>query len=326
MEMAFERTVRTIGLSHGRAIRFLAESINESVRVAKSSGIDAANAVARRSDGTKFDSIDSSDVEVSISFRISDPSDLGTFRSTNNFQIELGIRGNSLVDSSRSGLPSVAEILLHEQIGWAISSLGHFADYAYKVTSAVDTFELRTALFVVLLDGEGNPQLAPEDFRWDRLITRGRSARPLKLPPARENQSLRERIISRGDTVPVDGSVGVGANTDDQIWVQQVFTRVITSATRSPDAQDFHIKFTRVSIIEEVQIEFVYSMYDRGARERRNHGLRVNGPSLRKKLVEDSGNGRPEFAAEIVLRSLSPMTNSYYRAPVVDGISWVSMP
>ncbi|RKM70871.1 hypothetical protein COO55_01540 [Rhodococcus opacus] len=275
------------------------------------------------SHGAQGPSTELDNVYVSAGIAVGDVTHLGTFdRTVDTRLITVAINARS------PGVPGTdhprgrqVNIPLREQIGWVRAVLGNWADYAYRVVTDMGQFRVRPAFFVVLVDVEGAPRLAPSDFDWLAVSSGGRRAYPEKLFPA--DQALLEYLRKNGDLVPAE-LVSHPQAQPPAVWAQKFVSSLTESFAdhlgRMGEDRWFTIDEIRLTGESSVIVQYTWHLVEGD----RRFGFDIDLEGLRAHHQERFDDPRAQTAAYRI--GGTPFDQPVFRSPtVVDGVTWVRM-
>ena len=150
-----------------------------------------------RSHSISAPSIELDGVTVHVSMLVIDPSYWGTFDRTVGTRMVRIIHARSTTDAEHGGPPPPVRLPLREQIGWVRAALGQAFDYTYRLMNERTLLRIRSAFFLVFLDGT-HGRLAPSDLDWAQVCG-GRRAYAEKLVP--DDRALLNRMVRDGDVL-----------------------------------------------------------------------------------------------------------------------------
>ncbi|MGW4477170.1 hypothetical protein [Rhodococcus triatomae] len=264
-------------------------------------------------------SIELDDVTVTISAWYTDPSYLGTLdRTAGTRLIQLAINARPNDPWINGGPPPPVELPHREQIAWARVVLGGLADYAYRILTDMGMLRDRPGFFIVLVDRNGMPRLAPSDFAW-RLVSGARRAYPEKLVP--EDPDLLRYLRQNGDLINVD-RVAHPQASPPAVWAQEFVSHLTATIAdelgRLGNSPWF--TFEEIRLIGDNQVIVRYTWHL--AEGDKKYGFDIDLPGVRANSLEAFDDPRAITAARSV--GATPFNQPVFREPeVIDGVSWV---
>ncbi|MGW4482120.1 hypothetical protein [Rhodococcus triatomae] len=265
-------------------------------------------------------SIELDDVTVTISAWYTDPSYLGTFdRTAGTMLIQIAINARPNDPWIDGGPPPPVELPHREQIAWVRVVLGGLADYAYRIVTDMGMLRDRPAFFLVLVDREGSPRLAPSDFAWRLAGSGGRRAYPEKLVP--EDPDLLRYLRRNGDLIDVD-RVAHPQASPPEVWAQEFVSHLCATIAdelgRLGNSRSFTFEEIRLVGDNQVIVRYIWHLVEGD----KKYGFDIDLPGIRTRGLEAFDDPRAITAARTV--GSKPFRQPVFQKPeVIDGVSWV---
>ncbi|QDP08288.1 hypothetical protein FNU77_00370 (plasmid) [Prescottella equi] len=266
-------------------------------------------------------SVELDDVTVSVGTSWEDPSFLGTFDRTADTQlirVVIGARLDTAIASDHS-LPPAVELSRREEIAWLGVVLGGRADYAYRIVTDMSVFHVRPGWFIVLVDRDGTPRLAPSDFDWVLASYGGRHAYREKVVP--EDPDLLRDLRRSGDLVPVE-QVPHPQAAPPVVWAQQFvshLTATIADQLGRMGESDW-FTFDEISLYGTNRVVVRYTWHLVAGDKA--YGFDIDLEGLRERRLRLFDDPRASAAAWRV--GVTPFSQPVWRDPqVVDGVTWI---
>lgn len=137
-------------------------------------------------------SVESSDITVSASLHSADMTHLGSFHLKDGI-VQVSVIVNAYSDTAATRRTRISPA---EEEAWARAVLGgKYSDYAYRVNIVRGALRPWFQPFVVFVDRDSTPQLAPSDFDWNKAW--GFSSAQ-KLAPRLSNYDLVQDLLRYG--------------------------------------------------------------------------------------------------------------------------------
>lgn len=260
---------------------------------------------------------------VWLSVRDDDPSFLGTFDRTSDTRL-ITVTLMTMLDTSPGhdgGSSRQIDIPYDEQIHWVRAVLGELTDYAYKVVSDSGRYRVRPAVFVVLVQGDGRPALAPSDFEW-LLVVGGRRAYPEKVIP-RDPELLRY-LRYNGDLVAASSILHPDAAAP-AVWAQQ-FVSALTSAMadelgRLGNDRWFTVEEVSLRGVDRVVVRYIWHMVAGD----KYYGFDIDLAGVREQRLSALDDPRASTAG--FRFGALPFGQPIFQSErVVDGRHWIDFP
>lgn len=264
-------------------------------------------------------SVELDEAIVLISASYSDPAYLGTFdRTAGVSMIQVGIIARPDDPWINGGPPPPVELPLREQIAWLRVVLGDLADYAYRIVTDVGTLRDRPGSFIVLVDRDGSPQLAPSDFAW-RLVGGGRRAYPEKVVPA--DRDLLRHLRRNGDLINVD-RVAHPQASPPAVWAQEFVSHLTATIADELGRLGNSPRFTfeEIRLIGDSRAIVRYTWHP--VEGDKKYGFDIDLAGVRAHHLEAFDDPRAITAARGV--AVTPFRQPVFKKPdVIDGVTWV---
>lgn len=266
-------------------------------------------------------SVEYDDVTVSVGISWDDPSFLGTFDRTADTRLVRVVVGARLdtTPTSDHSLPSAAELSRREEIAWLRAVLGGLADYAYRIVTDMGVLRVRPGWFIVLVDRDGTPRLAPSDFKWILASAGGRHAYREKVAP--EDPDLLRDLRRNGDLVPVE-QVPHPQAASPEVWAQQFvshLTATIADQLGRMGESDW-FTFDEISLhgTNRVVVRYTWHLVAGD----KAYGFDIDLAGLREQRLRLFDDPRASAAAWRV--GAAPFSQPVWRdPPVIDGVTWI---
>lgn len=264
-------------------------------------------------------SVELDDAIVLISASYSDPAYLGTFdRTLGTSMIQVGISARPDDPWINGAPPPPLELPFREQIAWLRAVLGDLADYAYRIVTDKSTLRDRPGSFIVLVGGDGSPQLAPSDFAW-RTVGGGRYAYPEKVVP--EDPDLLRHLQRNGDLINVD-RVARPQASPPAVWAQEFVSHLTATIAdelgRLENSRWFTFEEVRLIGDSRVIVRYIWHLVDGD----KLYGFAIDLAGVRAHRLEAFDDPRAITAARSV--GAMPFRQPVFRNPeVIDEVTWV---
>lgn len=146
--------------------------------------------------------VDTDGVYMDARMTWSTPVSKGTFDSNARIrQFSVWINTRHPYEKNPDGVAKWVPAPVRETDGWALAMFGpSWGDYAYRVHTLRGELGRWPQLYIVFVDHDGRPVLAPNDYRWEEAGVGG-PAYPHKLAPRPENTDLIKYLKQKGDCI-----------------------------------------------------------------------------------------------------------------------------
>lgn len=266
-------------------------------------------------------SVELDNVHVNASLSVRDPTFLGTFDRTAQIrQIDVTINAHRGAEEQAVTPRSTPVALpVREQIAWARVALGTWADHAYRVVTDMSQFRARPIIFVVFIDQDGRPQLAPDDFQWIQASSGGRRAYADKLVP--EDPGLLSYLQRNPDLIPAGLVPNPDAPSSPQVWAYQFIAQLARCIADYLGPMHRNSEFTLDELSlhgsEHVTIRYTWHLVEGD----KAYGFDIDLARLRAQRETDFNDPRAHSAAAII--GQIPFEQPIFRSPPgADGVTW----
>ncbi|TXG90043.1 hypothetical protein DW322_07225 [Rhodococcus rhodnii] len=277
---------------------------------------------ADQSRSVRVPSVELDDVTVTVSVWCSDPSYLGTFdRTADTKMVRVALLAHPDTPEVEDTLPPPVDLPLREQIAWVRAVLGDSADYAYRVVTDASMVRVRPSFFVVLVESDGSPRLAPSDFAWLLASSGGgRRAYPEKVVP--DDPELLWYLRRHGDLIRAD-RVAHPQASPPEVWAQEFVSSLTATIAdelgRMGASRWFTFEEIRLHGIDRVIVRYTWHLVDGDKR----FGFDIDLAGLRAYRLRVHDDPRASTAGRRVGRT--PFSQPTFRDPeIVDGVTWVA--
>lgn len=266
------------------------------------------------------ESLELDDATVRVSMWYSDPSYLGTFdRTAGTTMIRVAISARTSGPCTGGVPPPTVELPLREQVAWVRVVLGDLADYAYRIVTDLSVPRDRPGIFIVLVDRDGAPRLAPNDFVWHLAGVGGRRAYPEKVVP--EDPDLLRYLRRNGDLVNVD-AVPHPQASPPPVWAQEFVSHLTATIADELGRQERSRAFTfeEIRLLGEnrVIVRYIWHLADGD----QAFGFDINLTGLRDRRLHAFDDPRASTAARSV--AVIPFGQPVFHQPdIVDDVTWI---
>lgn len=211
-----------------------------------------------------------------------------------------------------------------EEEAWARASLRPlWADYAYRVFAVRNLVDVYPRFFLVLVDCEGRPTLAPDDFDWVRAGVLGTTAYPQKLAPT-SDAALRSQLESSGDVLPA-ADVACGFSPASlPAWGLQVLSTLAEELALAARGARGTYRWEGCHLDGQALI-VRYRWHNRRIDADQQFGICVRLEDFRTDLVRRFGSDMPTRAGRLI-EYLVNEPNKWEDGEITDGISWTDLP
>ncbi|WP_137724152.1 hypothetical protein [Prescottella subtropica] len=271
--------------------------------------------------GLAASSVELDDVTVSVGVSWDDPSYLGTFdRTADTRLVRVAVRARlDAAPAPGHSLPPPVELSRREEIAWLRAVLGDLADYAYRIVTDMNVLRVRPAWFIVLVDRDGSPRLAPSDFEWILAGYGGRHAYREKVVP--EDPNLLEDLRRNGDLVPVE-QIPHPQAAPPEVWAQQFVSHLTSTIAdqlgRMHESQWF--TFDEISLHGSNRVIVRYTWHLVAGDKK--YGFDIDPAGLREQRLRLFDDPRASSAAWRI--GATPFDQPVFRDPqVIDGVTWI---
>jgi hypothetical protein len=208
---------------------------------------------------------------------------------------------------------------LREQIAWVRVALGELADYAYRIATDMRTLRDQPGFFIVLVDRNGTPRLAPSDFAWLLVSGGGRRAYPEKVVP--EDPDLLRYLRRSGDLIDVD-RVAHPQASPPAVWAQEFASHLTATIAdelgRLGNSRWFTFEEIRLIGDNQVIVRYTWHLVEGD----KKYGFDIDLAGVRAQGLETFDDPRAITAARSV--GVKPFRQPVFQKPeVIDGVSWV---
>lgn len=268
-------------------------------------------------------SVELDDVTVTVTVWSSDPSYLGTVdRSAGTRMVQVAVNARSNTASTTyNGIqrwPPV-DVPVREQIAWVRVALEAWADHAYRIVTDRGLFRVQPAFFMVLIDRDGSPRLAPSDFKWILVSSGGRRAYPEKLVP--EDRELLAYLRKHGDLVAAD-LVPHPQAPPPQVWAHEFVSHLTSTVAdqlgRMSNGRWFTFDEVSLHGTNQVIVRYTWHLLDGD----KAYGFDIDLAGVRERRLRRFDDPRARTAATSI--GSLPFAQPVFQAPeVIDGVTWI---
>ncbi len=264
-------------------------------------------------------SIEVDDAEVTAAVSMQDPQYLGTFDRTAEPRMILVAVNARRPAQTPSGAPRTVDLPVREQTAWVRIVLGDLADYAYRIVTDLAQLRVRPAFFVVLVDSDATPRLAPRDFNWALAGSGGRRAYPEKVVP--QNSDLLRHLRRHGDLIDPD-TVPRPQERPPGVWALEFVSYLTANLAdrigRLGDDRQFTFEEVRLHGRNRVVVRYIWHLIG----EDRKIALDIDLDGVRAHRRNELDDPRARTAAHSVA-GIFVEPPQFRSATVVDGVTWV---